>query len=103
MAPWGRDWELTTARSQPTNSPRRGAPARRVISSHIWTAAARGRAVALRYLLQYLDCSGEASGEIGLCTLLLGYNSTASLTIQASIESLVHGVIEANQKFAEAT
>jgi len=61
------------------------------------------RAGALRYLLQYLDCSGEASGEIGLCTLLLGYNSTASLTIQASVESLVQGVLEANQKFAEAT
>jgi len=61
------------------------------------------RAGALRYLLQYLDCSAEASGDIGLCTLLLGYNSTASLTIQASIESLVQGVIEANQKFAEAT
>ena len=61
------------------------------------------RAGALRYLLQYLDCSAEAAGDIGLCTLLLGYNSTASLTIQASIESLVHGVIEANQKFAEAT
>ncbi|MGN6718179.1 MAG: CHAT domain-containing protein, partial [Candidatus Binatia bacterium] len=61
------------------------------------------RAGALRYLLQYLDCSGVAAGDIGLCTLLLGYNSTASLTIQASVESLVQGVIGANQKFAEAT
>ncbi|HLN83936.1 MAG TPA: CHAT domain-containing protein [Candidatus Binatia bacterium] len=61
------------------------------------------RAGALRYLLQYLDCSGVALGDIGLCTLLLGYNSTASLTIQASVESLVQGVIGANQKFAEAT
>ena len=35
------------------------------------------RTGALRYLLQYADCSGERSGEISLCTLLLGYNSTA--------------------------
>ena len=61
------------------------------------------RTGALRYLLQYLDCSGETAGEIGLCTLLLGYNSTANLTVQASVESLVRGVVEANCKFAEAT
>ena len=61
------------------------------------------RAGALRYLLQYVDSSGESSGEIGLCSLLLGYNSTANLTIPASVEALVRGVVEANQKFAEAT
>lgn len=61
------------------------------------------RAGALRYLLQYVDCSGETSGEIGLCTLLLGYNSTANLTIQASVEALVRGVVEANHKYGDAT
>ena len=61
------------------------------------------RTGALRYLLQYLDCSRATSGDIGLCTLLMGYNSTASLTIQASVQSLVRGVVEANQKFSEAT
>lgn len=61
------------------------------------------RTGALRYLLQYLDCSGETSGEIGLSSLLLGYNSSANLTVQASIEALVRGVVEANQKFADAT
>ena len=61
------------------------------------------RTGALRYLLQYADCSGERSGEISLATLLLGYNSTASLTIAASVEALVRGVVEANVKFKEAT
>ena len=61
------------------------------------------RTGALRYLLQYADCSGERSGEISLCTLLLGYNSTANLTIAASVEALVRGVVESNKKFAEAT
>ena len=61
------------------------------------------RTGALRYLLQYFDCSGVGSGEIGLSTLLLGYNSSANLTIQASVEALVRGVVEANRKFADAT
>ena len=61
------------------------------------------RTGALRYLLQYFDCSGVGSGDIELSTLLLGYNSSANLTIQASLESLVRGVIEANRKFQEAT
>ncbi|HMF49307.1 MAG TPA: CHAT domain-containing protein, partial [Candidatus Saccharimonadales bacterium] len=61
------------------------------------------RTGALRYLLQYADCSGERSGEISLCTLLLGYNSTANLTIAASVEALVRGVVDSNKKFAEAT
>jgi CHAT domain-containing protein len=60
------------------------------------------RTGALRYLLQYADCSG-AGGEISLATLLLGYNSTANLTIAASVEALVRGVVEANAKFKEAT
>jgi CHAT domain-containing protein/pimeloyl-ACP methyl ester carboxylesterase len=60
------------------------------------------RAGALRYLLQYVDCSGRRDGEIALSTLLLGYNSTANLTISASVEALVRGVVEANAKFQES-
>ena len=61
------------------------------------------RTGALRYLLQYVDCSGQRGGEIALSTLLLGYNSTANLTIAASVEALVRGVVQANVKFAEST
>ena len=61
------------------------------------------RTGALRYLLQYADCSGGRSGEIALSTLILGYNSTANLTIAASVEALIRGVVEANIKFNEAT
>jgi CHAT domain-containing protein len=59
------------------------------------------RAGALRYLLQYADCSTSRSGDIPLGTLLMGYNSTANLTIAASVEALVRGVAEANRKFKE--
>ena len=61
------------------------------------------RTGALRYLLQYVDCCGQRDGEIALSTLLLGYNSTANLTISASVEALVRGVVEANVKFKEST
>jgi CHAT domain-containing protein len=67
------------------------------------TLAEAVRAGALRYLLQYVDCSGRRDGEIALSTLLLGYNSTANLTISASVEALVRGVVEANVKFQEST
>jgi pimeloyl-ACP methyl ester carboxylesterase len=60
------------------------------------------RTGALRYLLQYADCSGARNGEISLATLLLGYNSTANLTIAASVEALIRGVVQANAKFQEA-
>ncbi len=61
------------------------------------------RAGALRYLLEYADCSGRRSGEVALSTLLLGYNSTANLTISASVEALIRGVAEANVKFKQST
>jgi CHAT domain-containing protein len=61
------------------------------------------RAGALRYLLEYVNCSGRRSGTVALSTLLLGYNSTANLTIPASVEALVRGVAEANVKFKEST
>ena len=61
------------------------------------------RAGALRYLLEYVDCSGRRSGEVALSALLLGYNSTANLTISDSVEALIRGVAEANVKFKQST
>jgi triacylglycerol esterase/lipase EstA (alpha/beta hydrolase family) len=61
------------------------------------------RAGALRYLLQVIDVLGKADREVPLATLLLGYNSSANLTVAASVEALVRGVMEANAKFFETT
>jgi hypothetical protein len=57
----------------------------------------------LRYLLQVVDVLGKADQEVTLATLLLGYNSSANLSIAASVEALVSGVIEANERFHETT
>ena len=57
----------------------------------------------LRFLLQTADVLGKSEREMSLATLLLGYNSSANLTIGASVEALVRGVIEANAKFYETT
>ncbi len=61
------------------------------------------RAGALRYLLQLVDVLGKGEREVSLATLLLGYNSSANLTVEASIEALVRGVMEANVRFFETT
>ena len=61
------------------------------------------RAGALRYLLQIIDVLGKADREVSLATLLIGYNSSANLTIPASVEALVRGVTEANARFFETT
>jgi triacylglycerol esterase/lipase EstA (alpha/beta hydrolase family) len=61
------------------------------------------RTGALRYLLQVIDVLGKADREVPLATLLMGYNSSANLTVAASVEALVRGVIEANAKFFETT
>lgn len=57
----------------------------------------------LRYLLQTIDVLGKADREVPLATLLLGYNSSANLTVSASVEALVRGVLEANARFNETT
>jgi CHAT domain-containing protein len=57
----------------------------------------------LRYLLQVADVLGKADRELPLATLLLGYNSSANLSIAASVEALVRGVMEANAKFYDTT
>jgi hypothetical protein len=61
------------------------------------------RTGALRYLLQVIDVLGKGDREVPLATLLLGYNSSANLTVAASVEALVRGVMEANAKFFETT
>ena len=61
------------------------------------------RAGALRYLLQLVDVLGKDEREVSLATLLLGYNSSANLSVEASIEALVRGVMEANARFFETT
>jgi CHAT domain-containing protein len=61
------------------------------------------RAGVLRYLLQVVDVMGREDREVPLATLLLGYNSSANLTIAASVEALVRGVIEANERFKRTT
>lgn len=57
----------------------------------------------LRYLLQVIDVLGKNERELPLATLLLGYNSSANLSVAASVEALVRGVIEANARFYETT
>ncbi|MBE2243390.1 MAG: CHAT domain-containing protein [Burkholderiaceae bacterium] len=61
------------------------------------------RAGVLRYLLQTIDVLGKAERELPLAALLLGYNSSANMTIDASVEALVRGVLEANARFYETT
>jgi hypothetical protein len=59
------------------------------------------RTGALRYLMQAQDVLGGAERALSLSTLLIGYNSSLNLTVAASVEALVRGVLEANQRFAE--
>ncbi|MCV2368671.1 CHAT domain-containing protein [Roseateles oligotrophus] len=61
------------------------------------------RTGALRYLLQVIDVLGKSDREVPLASLLLGYNSSANLTVAASVEALVRGVMEANARFYAAT
>ncbi len=61
------------------------------------------RTGALRYLLQVIDVLGKGDREVPLASLLLGYNSSANLTVAASVEALVRGVMEANVRFFAAT
>ena len=58
---------------------------------------------ALRYLLQVVDVLGKQDREVRLASLLIGYNSSASLTVANSVEALVRGVMEANARFLAST
>ncbi len=75
------------------------------------TTATLGEAVrggVLRYLMQMVDREGglrtdrREVTEVGLATLLLGYNSTTHISIEDSVSTIVRGVMVANRQFAEA-
>jgi CHAT domain-containing protein len=68
------------------------------------------RAAALRYLLSKVEREGSVCVEVddgvpplevGLSTLLLGFNSTANIGVGDSVHAIVRGVLEANRQFAE--
>jgi predicted glycosyltransferase len=41
-------------------------------------------------------------GEVGLASLLIGYNSTANISVQDAVSAIVRGVCEANRQFEDA-
>lgn len=61
----------------------------------------------LRYLMQWVDREGDLrtdrgeATELGLATLLLGYNSTTHISIEDSVGAIARGVMVANRQFAE--
>lgn len=61
------------------------------------------RAAVLRYLLQLRDMLGvQAEDPVRLNSLLLGWNSTAHITIAESVAAVTRGVLEANRQFSDA-
>jgi CHAT domain-containing protein len=67
------------------------------------------RAAALRYLLAKVEREGGTGAsiddrtpalELGLCSLLLGFSSTANIGVADSVYAIVRGVLEANRQFA---
>lgn len=61
------------------------------------------RAAVLRYLLQLRDALGVRPGEaVRLYSLLIGWNSTASLNVADCVMAVTCGVLEANRQFREA-
>jgi len=81
------------------------------------TLAEAVRAAALRYLLAKVERDGAGSMpppgvqgdaaadpaplQLGLCSLLLGFSSTANIGVADSVHAVVRGVLEANRQFAE--
>lgn len=63
------------------------------------------RAGAIRYLLQVMDVLGTVPEprELRLATLLIGFNSQASMAVSSSVEALLRGVMEANARFQDTT
>ena len=77
-------------------------------SLSVGTLTGAVRTAALRYLLHIVDTRDDAVNDdsaagVPLASLLLGYNSSANLTIGDAVTALVRGVVEANRKFAETT
>jgi CHAT domain-containing protein/triacylglycerol esterase/lipase EstA (alpha/beta hydrolase family) len=61
------------------------------------------RTAALRYLIHVLDSGADRPDTLKLASLLVGYNSSANLTIADSVQALLRGVVEANRQFADST
>lgn len=61
------------------------------------------RTGALRYLLHAQDVIGAEADIPALGVLLLGYNSSTHISVHASVDALVRGVIEANARFQQST
>lgn len=71
------------------------------------------RAAALRYLLAKIERAGGVCGsagdpappppplQLGLCCVLLGFSSSANLSVADSVQAIVRGVLEANRQFAD--
>ncbi|MGF1546656.1 MAG: CHAT domain-containing protein [Thiotrichales bacterium] len=59
------------------------------------------QAATLRYLLQLVEGMRTSATEVRLATLLIGFNSTANLTIEGAVGAIVQGVLEANRRFGE--
>ncbi|MFO1322311.1 MAG: CHAT domain-containing protein [Burkholderiales bacterium] len=63
------------------------------------------RAGVLRYLMQLLDnesvCGVRVDDDMRLATLILGYNSTTNISIEASVGAIVRGTLEANNQFTK--
>jgi CHAT domain-containing protein/pimeloyl-ACP methyl ester carboxylesterase len=66
------------------------------------------RTACLRYLVHVMDSGAVAAGTekaegVKLASLLIGYNSSANLTIADSVLALIRAAVEANQHFAQTT
>lgn len=61
------------------------------------------RAGVVRFLLQLRDAlQVPPEAEVQLYSLLIGWNSTASLSIAESVAAITRGVLEANHQFSDA-
>lgn len=64
----------------------------------------------LNFLLHHLELTAGQEASLppsalalGLNSLLIGYNSTTHISVESSIDAIVRGVCEANQRFARNT
>ncbi len=76
------------------------------LTTHRLTEAIR--TAGLRYLVHVLDSGAVAAGTesaqgLRLASLLIGYNSSANLSITDSVQALLRGIVDANRLFAQAT
>jgi len=61
------------------------------------------RAAVLRFLLQLRDVIGvKPEDKVQLFSLLIGWNSTASISVGESVAAITRGVLEANRQFRDA-